>query len=39
VEKSAGGMRVKPERRASMPAHLADAIDRSYARYTPEAVE
>ena len=39
VEKTSDGMHVRAERRPRMPEHLADAIDRSYARYTPEAVE
>jgi hypothetical protein len=33
------GMQVRPEQMPPMPKYLADAIDRSYARYTPEAVE
>jgi succinate dehydrogenase / fumarate reductase flavoprotein subunit len=39
VQKTSDGMYVRAEQRPRMPEHLADAIDRSYARYTPEAVE
>jgi succinate dehydrogenase / fumarate reductase flavoprotein subunit len=39
VEKTPDGMRVRPEQRAPMPQHLADAVQHSYARYTPEATE
>jgi succinate dehydrogenase / fumarate reductase flavoprotein subunit len=39
VERTADGMQVKPERRPSMPDYLAQAIERSYARYTPEETE
>jgi succinate dehydrogenase / fumarate reductase flavoprotein subunit len=39
VHKTSDGMHVRAEHRPRMPEHLADAIDRSYARYTPEAVE
>ncbi|HEY8816986.1 MAG TPA: FAD-binding protein [Candidatus Dormibacteraeota bacterium] len=39
VERSPQGMHVKPEQRPSMPGHLADAVQRSYARYTPEETE
>jgi succinate dehydrogenase / fumarate reductase, flavoprotein subunit len=39
VEKTAGGMQVRPEQRLPMPEHLADALQRSYARYTPEEME
>ena len=39
VQRSSDGMQVRPQQRPPMPEYLADAIDRSYARYTPEAVE
>jgi succinate dehydrogenase flavoprotein subunit len=39
VEKTPDGMRVRPEQRAPMPEHLAEAVEHSYARYTPEATE
>jgi succinate dehydrogenase / fumarate reductase flavoprotein subunit len=39
VEKSASGMHVRPEQRAPMPGYLADQVQRSYARYTPEETE
>jgi succinate dehydrogenase / fumarate reductase, flavoprotein subunit len=39
VEKTAGGMQVKAERRPPMPDYLADAVRHSYTRYTPEAIE
>jgi succinate dehydrogenase / fumarate reductase flavoprotein subunit len=39
VEKMAGGMRVRAERRPPMPDHLAEVVHHSYARYTPEATE
>jgi succinate dehydrogenase flavoprotein subunit len=39
VEKMAGAMHVRPEQRPPMPEHLADAVQRSYARYTPEEME
>ena len=39
VEKTPQGMQVKPEQRPSMPGYLADAVQRSYARYTPEETE
>jgi hypothetical protein len=32
-------MRVKAERQKPMPEYLAEAVQRSYARYTPEATE
>jgi succinate dehydrogenase / fumarate reductase flavoprotein subunit len=39
VEKTSQGMQVRPEQRPPMPAYLADAVQRSYARYTPEETE
>jgi succinate dehydrogenase / fumarate reductase, flavoprotein subunit len=39
VEKSSDGMKVRAEQRPPMPDYLADAVQRSYARYTPEATE
>jgi succinate dehydrogenase / fumarate reductase flavoprotein subunit len=39
VEKSAGGMTVKAERREPLPDYLAEAVHHSYARYTPEETE
>jgi succinate dehydrogenase / fumarate reductase, flavoprotein subunit len=39
VEKTAGAMQVKAERRPPMPDYLADAVRHSYTRYTPEATE
>ncbi len=39
VEKTPAGMAVKPVKRPPMPTHLAEAVQRSYARYTPEERE
>jgi succinate dehydrogenase / fumarate reductase flavoprotein subunit len=39
VEKTPAGMQVMAERRPPMPDYLAEAIQHSYARYTPEATE
>jgi succinate dehydrogenase / fumarate reductase, flavoprotein subunit len=39
VEKTPSGMQVKAEPRPPMPDYLADALRRSYARYTPEEME
>ncbi len=39
VEKTPDGMKVRAEQRAPMPGYLADAVQHSYARYTPEAIE
>jgi succinate dehydrogenase / fumarate reductase flavoprotein subunit len=39
VEKAPNGMSVRAEQRPPMPEYLADAVHRSYARYTPEATE
>jgi succinate dehydrogenase / fumarate reductase flavoprotein subunit len=39
VEMSPQGMQVKAERRAPMPDFLAQAVQHSYARYTPEETE
>jgi succinate dehydrogenase / fumarate reductase flavoprotein subunit len=39
VEKTPDGMRVHAEQRAPMPPYLAEAVQHSYARYTPEAIE
>jgi succinate dehydrogenase / fumarate reductase flavoprotein subunit len=39
VEKSSHGMQVKAERRPPMPEYLAQAVQHSYARYTPEETE
>ena len=39
VEKTRHGMGVRPEQHAPMPEYLAEAVQHSYARYTPEATE
>jgi succinate dehydrogenase / fumarate reductase flavoprotein subunit len=39
AEKTPDGMRVKAERQPPMPDYLAEAVHRSYARYTPEEIE
>ena len=39
VERSPHGMQVKAERRRPMPDYLAQAVQHSYARYTPEETE
>jgi succinate dehydrogenase / fumarate reductase flavoprotein subunit len=39
VEKGTDDMKVRPEPRPPMPGYLADAVQRSYARYTPEETE
>ena len=39
VEKAPQGMQVRAEQRPPMPEYLAEAVDHSYARYTPEATE
>jgi succinate dehydrogenase / fumarate reductase flavoprotein subunit len=39
VEKTIDGMSVRAEQRAPMPGYLADAVQQSHARYTPEATE
>jgi succinate dehydrogenase / fumarate reductase, flavoprotein subunit len=39
VEKTPHGMDVRREQRAPMPGYLAEAVQRSYARYTPEETE
>ena len=39
IEKTSRGMTVKTERRPPMPAYLAQAVEHSYARYTPEEIE
>jgi succinate dehydrogenase / fumarate reductase flavoprotein subunit len=39
VEKTPDGMRISAEERLPMPVYLADAVHRSYARYTPEETE
>ena len=39
VEKTLGGMSVRAEPRRSMPDYLADVVQHSHARYTPEATE
>ena len=39
AEKTSEGMHVRPEPRPPMPGYLADAVQRSYARYTPEETE
>jgi succinate dehydrogenase / fumarate reductase, flavoprotein subunit len=39
VETTADGMRVSAEERPPMPEYLAEAVRRSYARYTPEEME
>jgi hypothetical protein len=39
VDKTADGMRVTAHPIAPMPEHLADALSKSYATYTPEEIE
>ncbi|HEV2027971.1 MAG TPA: FAD-binding protein [Candidatus Dormibacteraeota bacterium] len=39
VERTPDGMQVRTERRPPMPEYLAEAVRRSYARYTPEEME
>jgi succinate dehydrogenase / fumarate reductase, flavoprotein subunit len=39
VEKTPTGMQVRAERRPPMPGYLAEAVQHSYARYTPEETE
>jgi len=39
VEKTDDRMRVRAERQPPMPAHLAEVLQQSHARYTPEATE
>jgi succinate dehydrogenase / fumarate reductase flavoprotein subunit len=39
VEKAVEGMRVRPEPRPPMPDYLAQAVQHSFARYTPEETE
>jgi succinate dehydrogenase flavoprotein subunit len=39
VEKAPDGMKVGVEQRPPMPEYLAEAVHRSFARYTPEATE
>ena len=39
VERTPRGMQVRPEHRLPMPGYLADAVQHSYARYTPEETE
>ncbi|MHB8589442.1 MAG: FAD-binding protein [Candidatus Dormibacteraceae bacterium] len=39
LEKSPLGMQVKAERRPPMPGYLAQAVQQSYTRYTPEETE
>jgi succinate dehydrogenase / fumarate reductase flavoprotein subunit len=39
VEKGAGGMAVKAEKRPPMPEYLAELVHHAYARYTPEERE
>jgi succinate dehydrogenase / fumarate reductase flavoprotein subunit len=39
VEKTPAGMQVQAERRPPMPDYLAEAVQHSYARYTPEETE
>jgi succinate dehydrogenase / fumarate reductase, flavoprotein subunit len=39
VEKAPEGMRVRAEQGPSMPGYLAQAVEHSYARYTPEETE
>ena len=39
VEKSLQVMHVKAERRPAMPDYLAQAVQHSYTRYTPEETE
>jgi succinate dehydrogenase / fumarate reductase flavoprotein subunit len=39
VEKTEEGMRVRAEKIPPMPEYLAEAVQHSYARYTPEEIE
>jgi succinate dehydrogenase / fumarate reductase flavoprotein subunit len=39
VEKTPDGMAVRPEKRPRMPHYLAEAVQHSFARYTPEERE
>jgi succinate dehydrogenase / fumarate reductase flavoprotein subunit len=39
AEKTLDGMKVTAERQPAMPGYLAEAVQHSYARYTPEAIE
>jgi succinate dehydrogenase / fumarate reductase, flavoprotein subunit len=39
IEKTPDGMRVEAEPIPTMPSHLAEILQRSYATYTPEATE
>ena len=39
VERTPQGMSVKAERRPTMPDYLAQAVEHSYTRYTPEEIE
>ena len=39
VERTPEGMRVRTARRPTMPAYLEEAVQHSYARYTPEETE
>ena len=39
VEKTAAGMRVKADQIPPMPDYLAETVQHSYARYTPEETE
>ena len=39
VEQTPQGMKVMQEQRPTMPGYLADAVQHSYARYTPEETE
>jgi succinate dehydrogenase / fumarate reductase flavoprotein subunit len=39
VDRTPSGMRVRAARREPMPEHLAQAVERSFARYTPEETE
>ena len=39
VDKTSGGMRVSAQPIPPMPEHLAAALQRSYAVYTPEEIE
>jgi succinate dehydrogenase / fumarate reductase flavoprotein subunit len=39
IEKTPDGMAVRPEKRPPMPDYLAEAVQHSYARYTPEERE
>ena len=39
VERGPAGMSVKAARREPMPEHLAQAVQRSFALYTPEETE